>query len=242
MSYTIMEKDESYWRKPNPTRKISILLQVVLGLPKTIWFNLHYFGLKGLNLPVLLSNKVKIKKLKGIVSINSTYHFGMIKLGFTAPEMYDNNKLSFVWINDGFIEFKDTATMSNGVVVRVYGYLTIGSNFRISSPAKLVCYKKISFGDDVLIGWDCEIIDGDAHKIYDVADYEGINRLNVNKEIVVGDRVWLAAGAKILKGVEIENDTVVAAGTVLTKSIECSNCIIGGSPNRVLRENIMWKE
>lgn len=242
MGNVVMEKSEAYWRKSNLIRKIDIVLQVLFGLPKSVIFNLYYFGVRGLKLPVLLSNKVKIKKLKGAVVLNAPCRVGMIKLGFTAPEMYDNSKLSFVWVNDGVIEFNGNASFSNGVAVRVYGHLIVGKNFRMSSPAKLICYKKISFGEDVLIGWDCEITDGDAHKIYNLMDCKCGNRLNENKEIEIGDRVWLAAGVKVFKGVIIKNDTVVASRTVLTKSIEHSNCIIGGNPNRILRKNIVWKE
>lgn len=235
------EKTEEYWKKKSVKSKICIMWELVLGTPKSLIFNLYYFGLKGLMFPVVLSYKTKLHKLRGKVVIKSKLKPGMIKLGFTAPEMYDNSKLSFVWINDGLVEFKKNASMRNGTSIRNYGHLIFGDNFHISAPSKIICYKHIRFGDDVLIGWDCEFTDGDAHKIYAVEDETHSERLNPNKQIIIGDKVWFAAHTKILKGVTIGNNSVIAEGTVLTKPVSEDNVIIGGNPPKVLKKDIVWK-
>lgn len=231
--------NDAYWAKRSFKSVVYLAWQVICGMPKSIIFNLKYFGLKGLKLPVLCSYKVKLSKLRGYVEVNSRYHFGMIKLGFTAPEMYDNHKLSFVWVNDGLITFKGTAGIRNGVAIRNYGYLTFGNEFHVSSPSTIICYKKIIFGDDVLIGWNCEFTDGDAHKIYAIGD-EKKKRLNEDKTIIIGDHVWVAANVKVLKGTVVGNNVVIAAGSILTKPIQGDNQIIGGHPARVIKEGINW--
>lgn len=239
MDYTIEEKPEQYWQKKSLKHIWHLFLQVVLGFPKTLLFNLYYFGIKGLKLPVLLSNKVKLSKMRGRIIIESTYQTGMIKLGFTASELFDNSKLSFVWINDGLIVFKSNASMRNGTTIRNYGLLKFGCNFHVPATASIVCYRKIEFGDDVLIGWGFEIVDGDAHKLYDCQEQK--KRLNPNKAIQIGDKVWFGANVHVFKGVKIGSNVIVAARTTLTKSILQENCVVGGNPVRVLRKNVVWE-
>lgn len=242
MDYVIEEKTEEYWKKKNrktPKIILSLILQIILGFPKTLVFNIYYFGIEGFKLPVLLSCKVKLSKMKGKVIIQSAYRTGMIKLGFTASETFDNNKLSFVWINDGIIIFKSKASMHNGTAIKNYGVLIFGCRFHIPATATIICYKKIEFGDDVLVGWGFEIMDGDAHKLYDKDD--SIKRLNPDKEIRIGNKVWFGANVNVLKGVETGDNMIVAAGTTLTKSVLENNCVVGGNPVQILRKNIIWE-
>ncbi len=233
-------RNESYWKKRNLREVIYLGWQILMGMPKTIFFNLHYLGIKGLKMPILCSYKVKLVKPYGRVIIDSNYRFGMIKLGFTASEMYDNSKLSFIWINDGVIKFKGNAGIRNGVSIRNYGKLVLGDEFHISSPSVIICYKGISFGKDVLIGWNCEFTDGDAHKIYALQDKQ-CTTTNVDREIVIGNHVWFGANSKIYKGVHIGDNIVVAGGSIIVKSIKGNNQVIGGFPTKVLKSDINWR-
>ena len=54
------------------------IISAILGLPKTIYFNIKYFGISGLKLPIILSNNVKIINIKGEVVINSDIKSGMV--------------------------------------------------------------------------------------------------------------------------------------------------------------------
>ena len=56
-----------------------------------------------------------------------------------------------------------------------------------------------------------------------------------NMPIHIGKRCWIGAGAVILQGVTIGNDTVIGAGSVVTKDIP-ANVVAVGNPCRVLRE------
>lgn len=231
--------DDVYWSKKSLRSKLYLVLQLILGLPKSIYFNLHYFGIRGMKLPVLCSYKTKFSKMKGIVKVRSKYKFGMIKIGFSAVELFDNSKLSTVWINDGIVYFQGSASIRNGTCIRNYGKLAIGNNFQVSATATIICYKQIIFGNDVLIGWNCEFSDGDAHKIYNENDYG--ERQNVDKAIMVGNNVWIGANVVIYKGVEIDDDVVVAGNAIVIKSVPGKNQVIGGFPARKLKGDIIWK-
>lgn len=230
--------DDAYWKKRDILKLISLIISVVLGLPKTVIFNLKYFGIKGLCFPVILSNKVKLKKLKGTVLLPNRISFGMVKIGLPAAEMFDNNILSTIWINDGIVKFEGTAGIHNGTCIRNYGELIIGNQFHTSSTAMIICYKKIKICENVLLGWNVEIVDGDAHKIYAIGTD---TRLNNDKEICIGCNVWIGSNTTILKGVSLPDNCVIAAGTLLLRSIECGDSIIGGNPTRILKNNIEWK-
>lgn len=52
--------------------------------------------------------------------------------------------------------------------------------------------------------------------------------------ISIGNNVWIGAGVSIMPGVTIGDDTVIGAGSVVTKSIP-SKVVAVGNPCRVIR-------
>ncbi|WP_083985809.1 acyltransferase [Clostridium ragsdalei] len=137
----------------------------------------------------------------------------------------------------GTVYFKGSAHIGNGTKLQVKGNLILGKNFAISANTKICCVKKIQFGDNVLIGYDCLFVDCDAHKIFNFKK----EYINDNEEIIIGDRVWICTRCTILKGTNIGNDIVIAANSCIFKKIEANNAIIGGYPVKVLRKNITWQ-
>ena len=51
----------------------------------------------------------------------------------------------------------------------------------------------------------------------------------------LGDNVWLGGGAKVLKGVTIGENSVVAAGAVVTRDVP-ANVVVAGNPAQVVKE------
>lgn len=98
---------------------------------------------------------------------------------------------------------------------------------------QIVCSKKITIGKNVAIARDVVIRDTDAHEII------GKNHQK-QKEVEIGDNVWIGARAMIMKGVTIGNGAVIAAGAVVTKDVP-ANTIVAGVPAKVIQENIEWK-
>ena len=56
-----------------------------------------------------------------------------------------------------------------------------------------------------------------------------------NRSVRIGNNVWIGANAAIMPGVTIGDNTVIGAGSVVTKDIP-ANVVAVGSPCRVLRE------
>ncbi|MBA2585639.1 MAG: maltose acetyltransferase, partial [Chthoniobacterales bacterium] len=51
---------------------------------------------------------------------------------------------------------------------------------------------------------------------------------------IIGDNVWIGMNAVILKGVAIGENSVVAAGAVVTKSVP-ENCVVAGNPAKIVK-------
>ena len=58
--------------------------------------------------------------------------------------------------------------------------------------------------------------------------------VTIGKRIVIERNVWIAAGATILGGVTVGENSVVAAGAVVTRDVP-PNTLVGGNPARVIR-------
>lgn len=96
---------------------------------------------------------------------------------------------------------------------------------------------KIMIGDDCMIASPCEIRTSDSHSLLD-ADGK---RINYAKDIILGGHVWVGMGCLILKGAVVPKDCVVAAKSAVCalKNVK-EGSLLGGTPARVLKENINW--
>lgn len=215
------------------------LIDYVLGLPKTLYINFKYFSFKdALKLPVLISHKVKLIKVKGRIIIEGTIKTGMIKIGYDTIDIFDSRNLNSIWKNEGTLRFKGDAVLKNGVKINIgkKGELIFGKNILINNNTAIICNNKISFGDNNLISWDCLFMDTDFHGIFD----QSKQKINLDKEIKINNNVWIGCRCTILKGTFIENNNVIAANTVLSGKLNKDGNIYGGSPVRVIKENIIW--
>jgi acetyltransferase-like isoleucine patch superfamily enzyme len=87
----------------------------------------------------------------------------------------------------------------------------------------------VDIGDEVMIGPNVSIITtGHALKPSERRAYVEA------KPIVIKKGVWIAAGATIIGGVTIGENSVIAAGSVVTKDVP-ANCLAAGVPARVIR-------
>lgn len=97
--------------------------------------------------------------------------------------------------------------------------------------------QSVIFGDGCLFSTDVTFRVGDSHSIMD--NNTG-KRINPSKSIKIGDRVWFGNKTTILKGIEIGNDSIIATGSVVTKSFVDGNVIIAGNPGKIIKTDIKW--
>jgi len=109
--------------------------------------------------------------------------------------------------------------------------ITIGDNVYINFGCIILDCAKVSIGENALLGPNIGI-----YPLNHAIDAE--ERLNggcIGIPVSIGKRVWLGGDVKILAGVTIGDDTIIGAGSVVTKSIP-AKVIAAGNPCRVIRE------
>lgn len=122
------------------------------------------------------------------------------------------------------------------IEVRRGAELIIGENVGITSVT-IMCFDKIHIGDNVMIGVGSHIFDTNFHNINPVDRIQKKDPKDTVRTapIIIKDNVFIGAFSIILKGVTIGKNSVVAAGSVVTKSIP-DNQIWGGNPAQFIKE------
>ncbi|MCK5161920.1 MAG: acyltransferase [Candidatus Aureabacteria bacterium] len=92
---------------------------------------------------------------------------------------------------------------------------------------------KIVMGDNLLMGPGVKVFSSN-HTFKDVNIPMNIQSYQ-EKDIIIGDNVWLGANVVVVAGVKIGDGSIVAAGAVVTKDIP-SYSIAGGIPARVIKQ------
>jgi acetyltransferase-like isoleucine patch superfamily enzyme len=103
--------------------------------------------------------------------------------------------------------------------------LTIGNNCGFSGTV-IAAFKKIKIGNNVRCGANALITDSDWH----LDDPRSGN----SADVVIEDNVWIGEGVKVLKGVIIGENSLIGAGSVVTKSIP-ANVVAAGNPCKVIK-------
>ncbi len=107
-----------------------------------------------------------------------------------------------------------------------------GNNISINNSFSAVANtSKITIEDDVLIGFNCAIIDSDFHE---TNPKKRENNDSVSKPVVIKKNVFIGNNVSILKGVTIGENSIIANGSVVSKPIP-NNVIAAGIPAKVLK-------
>ncbi|RZJ29369.1 MAG: sugar O-acetyltransferase [Flavobacterium sp.] len=105
--------------------------------------------------------------------------------------------------------------------------ITIGKNVFVNHACTFMDRGGITIGDNVLIGPKVNLITTN-HPI-DPAQ----RRATISHPITIKNGAWIGVGATILPGVTIGENTIVAAGAVVTKDIP-DNVVAGGIPAKII--------
>ena len=162
--------------------------------------------------------------------------------------------LYYRWLG---VQFDGYVWMRKIEIPRNYADIKIGSNCALDRGVTLICSGELSkeakiniaahtyinrntiidaialvkIGRDCGIGPNCYITDHD-HGLD--SQLPPLQQPMIAKQTTIGDRVWLGANVTILKGVEIGDDAVIGAGSVVTKDVP-AKAIVAGVPAQILR-------
>lgn len=104
--------------------------------------------------------------------------------------------------------------------------ITFGKHVFINHNFTAMSIGGIEFGDNVQIGPHVTIVT-DNH------DFRNRYVLRCSK-VVIGNNVWIGAGASIMPGVHIGDNAVIAGGAVVTKDVP-AGAVAGGNPAKIIR-------
>lgn len=168
------------------------------------------------------------------ISNNALYIEENGKLVVGYPWKGESCRTTEFYIKRGRCEIKKLFLVHTACKVSVSsGTLSI-DEMKLGCGSYIHCCNYIRIGRGVIVGPYTIIMDGDGHILKD-DDYTSED----NKPIIVEDNVWIGTRSVILKGVIIGKGSVIAAGSVVTKDVP-ANCLAGGVPARILKENIRW--
>lgn len=146
-------------------------------------------------------------------------HFKPIQLIAPSSNIEINNK-GILYLN-GMVHTEKNAfiSVSNGVL-RCEGFF-------LNRNSLVVCRDSITIHRGVTIGPNTVIYDHDH-------DVQNRGKLKT-APIEIGENAWIGANATILKGVKIGKNSIVAAGSVVNKSVP-DGYIVGGVPAKCIKK------
>jgi|SRR6185312_299070 len=107
--------------------------------------------------------------------------------------------------------------------------IRVGRNVFVNQNCTFYDLGGLDIADDVMIGPNVSLITT-GHPI----DPSQRRSVTIGKPIVIEKNAWIAAGAIIIGGVTVGENSVVAAGSVVTRDVP-PNTLVGGNPARVIR-------
>ncbi len=120
--------------------------------------------------------------------------------------------------------------------VNIYAYggkISLGRRVTIGEGSVICGHGGLKIGENTMISWLCSIVP--ANHIFDNIDVplrlQGEERLGIN----IGSNVWIGSCVTILDGVNIGDNAIVGAGSVVTRDVPEWGVAMG-IPARVIRD------
>lgn len=108
--------------------------------------------------------------------------------------------------------------------------IEIGCRNSFSNNVSIIATRKITIGNDCLIGDQVLIVDSDFHAIDPVVRKQSTGP---SESVQIGNNVWLGSRVMVLKGVTIGDNSIIGAMSLVKDSIP-PNSIAAGNPARII--------
>ncbi|WP_151802437.1 acyltransferase [Acinetobacter guillouiae] len=192
-------------------------------------------------------NSVKVFLLKKIYK-NHVFFRGEVKILGQLPyfKLPKNGKIFLgnqVVLNSDFKNTNTALTYRCKFVTGYDGIIKIGNNTMLNGVC-IVSYKNVEIGDECQIASSTIISDTDFHPVDPILRSKQVKGENFpfssvgKKEIKIGNNVWIGWNCTILKGVEIGDNSIVAAGSVVLAGSYPNGSLIAGNPAKVIKSYI----
>tara|TARA_B100000686_G_C16704555_1_gene925490 strand:+ start:20 stop:589 length:570 start_codon:yes stop_codon:yes gene_type:complete len=117
----------------------------------------------------------------------------------------------------------------------IHSKVQIGSGTAINNNFLAIAYNaNIIIGPRCLIGSNVEILSSDFHNLSPDQRWDSNIRPSA-KDVIIGENVWIGNSSKILKGVKVGDNSVIAAGAVVIKDVP-ENVVVAGNPAKEVKK------
>ena len=211
-----------------------------LGIIKTLFVNFKCCHFRdAIKIPILVSRNTSVIYCKSnCFEFVMGCRLGVVTIGFNRQ---NNKGLHSSLRIKGKVIVRGNKVHSFGagcsIDVGEKAVLDIGDHFICTGDSYITVRKSIKIGDNNLWSFNEVIMDTDYHYIY---DRNGV-QTNISRPVYFGNNIWLACNCIILKGASIPSNTVVAAGSMISKVISEENTVIS-SQGKILKQDILWSQ
>ena len=189
--------------------------------------------IKGKNNVIFIKNRAIVKNCTiEINGDNNEIHIYSEKIAKIKIQSISNNSI---------IKFENGSNVQDSAInlFSNAGEIVIGENTTFTS-VNIVCEEeknRVLIGKNCMFSYGVNIRNTDSHPIFN----ENNEIINIGKEVIIGNRVWIGEGTTVLKGVSIADGRVIGAKSLVTKNIKEAGSISVGIPSKVIKENIKWE-
>lgn len=132
----------------------------------------------------------------------------------------------------GFLIFRKKVGVLGMFTVVNPRNVSVGRDLGINHGVFILAGEKIVIGNNVVLSSRCMLIDSSL----DTKEYLHVYKpAHKTAPITICDSVWIGAGAIVLQGVTIGEKSIVAAGSVVTRSVP-RHTLVAGVPAKVIRK------
>ena len=178
--------------------------------------------------------RTRLINIKRGLSLNDQIFKLLNYIFFRAEKVY--HSIKYRHIASSLISIGSNVDFDFGVGIGNASNVVLGNNIFIGKGVQINAVDRVTICDGVAIAAGCRIITF-SHQ-YDSSydgDLNAREHARSKKSVYIGEGTWIGYNAVILSGVSIGRGSVVAAGTIVTKSFP-ENSLIGGCPGRLIRE------
>ncbi len=111
--------------------------------------------------------------------------------------------------------------------------IMLGDNVTVGYHSDISAAVSVIINSDTMIAKDCFIADNSGHPVDPKRRHEPVS-VDEIRPVYIGRNVWIGTGSYII-GASIGNNSVVAAGSVVTKDVP-ANVVVAGAPARVVKK------
>ena len=189
------------------------------------------YGIPGLRKTILI-----LQKILFLIQYENYFPYTEKIYGLPIISFITNKKIkigkNLVLISTSY--FSDPG-INHPVIIRTLNQdaeLIIGDNVGISG-GRICCANKVIIGNNVMFGANTFVTDTDFHPIDPLNRRDSSEKINT-APVIIEDNVFLGMNVIVLKGVKIGKNSIIAAGSIVTREIE-ENCIAAGIPARKIK-------